>query len=61
MVNLAKVDKMVNNQLRLSQSQRDMGALTVTDKHLEPSEIPYIKEQYIGGSDIHQELAVRNL
>ena len=38
-----------------------MGGLTVTDKYLEPSEIPYIKEQYIGGSDIHQELAVRNL
>lgn len=65
MVNLAKVDKMENNQLRLSQTQRDIFVgPTVTDKPIEPSEIPYIKEQYYmggGGSDIHQELGVRNL
>jgi hypothetical protein len=37
---------------------------SVTDKHIEPSEIPFIKDHYIGGgcaSDIHQELGVRNL
>ena len=64
MVNLAKVDKMVNNQLRLSQTQREMEGPSVTDKNLEPSEIPYIKENYIGGgcgSDIHQDLGGRNL
>ena len=64
MVNLAKVDGMANNQLRLSQTQRDMEEPSVTDKHIEPSEIPYIKDHYIGGgcaSDIHQELGVRNL
>jgi hypothetical protein len=64
MVNLAKVDGMVNNQLRLSQTQRDIEGPSVTDKHIEPSEIPYIKEPFIGGgcgSDIHQELGVRNL
>jgi len=37
---------------------------SVTDKQLDPSDIPYFKDHYIGGgcvSDIHQELGVRNL